>query len=525
MQRSISINKYPNTPLSQNAGLEDRLFHELKEKVFMSQPELRTIINAFGDMTLFEYSKRYNEPNTAVLATERRTQFIATFADEVKRLLDEQTAESCKKQLETTYRVTTTDHHGPMSEGTIVNSNLHEALPYLNGDETIKNIIVLGCANVSFDNETFPRGLLFHSKSPNGVILNQLAFYPRAVRPCPVIFFPAYTAENIQNAYNRIDGWEKENAISNEQCQKLKFLINEIYADPSVLACKYFSEQVTKTNFTLWKKIMKFHPDAPNLIYIEQEGIVTALLDNYHLDQNTMIHKLLFTPHYHELILKHFDGVMRGFSTKNKVGTYLFWALPKGAKYRVQLWKNGNYLETEDGSYKIHLTPEGLRKAIREKELIPSTLFSFILLSFYYGIRLTGGKTQTTYLTQMKKAFIDMQKEYGDLESIMAIETLRTTDLSMNIQSLCYLQTDQESRLSTTGIDLIMYKNKATMSIVKTLAKVLTLKEVFYRALPDFYKRFYREEEQDLQLASITKEDLEKYLGLEHIIKSSANIR
>jgi len=524
MQRSISINKYPKNPLSKKASKEDVLIHELKEKVYASQPELRTIIEKYGDMTLYEYAKRYNEQNTVYANEERKTQFIKTFTDEVKRLIDNETAESCEKQLSTTYRITTTDHHGPMSEAAMVNSNIHEALPYLNGDESIKNIIVLGCANVSFDNETFPRGLLFHSKGPQGVTLNQLAFYPRAVRPCPVIYYPAYTNENIQNAYTRIDAWEKENTISNEQSQKLKFLLNEVYADPSVLSCTYFSEQVTKTNFSLWKKIMKYHPDAPNLVYIEQEGIVNTLLDNYHLDQNTMIHKLLFSPEYHELILKHFDGVLRGFSTKTKTGTYLFWALPKGAKYRVQLWKKGDFLETEDGSYRIALTPEGLRKAIREKELIPSTLFSFILLAFYYGIRLVGGKTQTTYLTQMKKAFIAMQKEYGDLESIKNLDKLRTNDLSLNLQSLCYSQADQDSRISTTGIDLILYKNKATMSIIKTLAKVLTLKEVFYRALPDYYKRFYRDEERDSQLDAITKEDIEKYLRLENIIIPSAKI-
>ena len=92
----------------------------------------------------------------------------------------------------------------------------------------------------------------------------------------------------------------------------------------------------------LWKKIMKDHPEAPNLVYIEQEAIVNNLLNKYHLDQDTLIHKLLFTPKYHKLLLKHFDGIIRGFSTKDKIGTYLFWALPNGQKYRVQLWKKGN---------------------------------------------------------------------------------------------------------------------------------------------------------------------------------------
>jgi hypothetical protein len=223
------------------------------------------------------------------------------------------------------------------------------------------------------------------------------------------------------------------------------------------------------------------------------------------------------------LLLKHFDGIIRGFSTKNKIGTYLFWALPNGQKYRVQLWKVGNYLQTDDGSYKIELTPEGLRNAIRKKELIPSTLMSFILLAFYYGVRLVGGKDQTTYLTQMKEAFIGMQNEYDDKEEISSLDDLRTTDLSITVNTLAYVQTPHD-KLPATSIDLIQYGNHSTFSIMKLLSKVLTLKETFYRALPEYYQRFYKEDEQDPMLRRITKEDLEKYLGLENAIVPAAKI-
>lgn len=526
MQRSIPFNKYTNqTYPVQDSLITDELFLELKEKVFKKRPQLRNVISKYGNLSLYHYAKFYNRTDTNI--DERKMQFINIYAQEVERLLGKEVAESCKKQLAATYRITTSDHHGPLSEPSMVSCNIHEALPYLNGDDVIKNIMVLGCANVSFDNTTFPRGLLFHSVDNTNLLLNQLTFYSRAVRPCPVIYYPAYTTANLDEAKKRIYLWEKEKTITKEKSEELKLLLNEVYSDLSVLSSKYFSEQVTKTNFKLWKKVMRHHPSAPNLIYIEQEGIVNKLLDTYHLDQETLIHKMLFTPKYHELIMKHFDGILRAFSTKDKSGTYLFWALPNGQKYRVQLWKNGNFLETEDDSYKIELTPDGLRNAIRKKELIPSTLMSFIVLAFYYGVRLVGGKDQTTYLTEMKKAFITMQKEYGDTESIDYISDLITTDFSMTIKSIAFLQAPQETqetRVSATGIDFILYGNQATFTIIRLLSKLLSVREALYRALPDMYQKFYKEEQRDPRLAAITKDDLEKYLGLGQTIIPSAKI-
>lgn len=524
--QKVRINKYlPEVPITHEAVINDALFLELKEQVFKKRPQLRNIIDRYGSLTLYQYAKHYNR-TTQLTLDARKQEFINTYTDEVKRLLGSEVARSCRTQLETTYRITTTDHHGPLSEPGMVNSNIHEALPYLRGDEVVKNIMVLGCANVSFDNATFPRGLLFHTRNGTELILNQLTFFSRAVRPCPVIYFPAYTTENLESAKTRLAQWEREGSITKEKNEELSKLLNEVYAHPSVMASKYFSEQVTKTNFALWKKIMKDNPQAPNLIYIEQEGIVNKLLEKYHLDQKTLIHKMLFTSHYHTLILKYFDGILRGFSTKEKTGTYLFWALPKGSKYRVQLWKKGDFLQTEDGTYKIPLTPEGVRCAIRKKELIPSTLMSFIILSFYYGVRLVGGRDQTTYLTDMKKAFTRMQKEAGDIESIQYIKNVETRDLSLTLKSIAFFQAPEtrESRVSATGIDFLLYGNQTTFSLIRLLSKLLTLREAFYRTLPDFYQRSYKEEERDPLLASITKEDLEKYLGLGQTIIPSAKI-
>ncbi len=525
MQKNIHAHTISTKVItSQGLKVSDKTFAKLRDKAFARRPMLRHILDIYGDMTLLEFARIYNRTNEKYIPEKRKEEFIATFTNEVERLLGKDVARTCQKQLDAIYRVITTDHHGPISEPGMVNGNIHKAMPYLSGDDLVKNIIVLGCANVSFDNESFPRGLLFHSNQDTQTLLNQIVFYPRAVRPCPVIYYPAYTTENLENAKKRIITWVQEKTITETQKEELNQLLSDIYAHPSVLSSTFFSEQITRTNYMLWKRIMKEQPKAPNLIYIEQENIVNQLILNYHLDNKTLVNKLLFTPKYHKLIEKYFDGILCGFSTKDKTGTYLFWALPKGQKYRVQLWKKGNKLQTEDGQYQIELTPDGIRNAILNKELIPSTLMSFILLAFYYGVRLIGGSNQTTYLTQMKEAFMNMQKEYGDMESYAFAEDVVTTDLSIAIESLSFVQTPSDNKVPATGIDLVLYGNKSTVRIMRQIASVLTVKETFFRSLPDCYRWYYKEAERDPKLSQITKEDMEKYLGIEHKIVASATI-
>ncbi len=513
MKQLINTKPQIHTP-----QLEIELLSELREKAFARRPQLEEIINASRDMTLFDFSKMYNVPYSQNINATLKLQFIDTFAKEVERLLGIEVAASCARQLATTYRVTTTDHHGPISEPGMVNSNIHEALPYLNGDETIKNIIVLGCANVSFDNESFPRGLLFHVPSAIDAECKQLVFFSRSVRAKPVIYHPSYDHENLTNAKKLLANWQIEKSISENEKNKVEKILDDIYAEPSVMQCTNFSEQVTKTNYSLWAMLMKHYENAPKLVYIEQENIVNLLLLNYHLDQDTIIHRLLFTPKYHELIIKHFNGIDKCFSLQENKGTYLFWALPNGQKYRVQLWKKGNFLTTDDGSYQVPLTPEGIRNAINNKELIPSTLMSFTLLSFYYGVKLTGGTNQTTYLNQMKEAFINMQNEYGDTESAKFARKVPTKELSVALHNLAFLENIWGNHLPATCIDIILYGDKNTMSSLKEEAQKLTLNEVFEWALPDLYSWYYSAAERSPLLSNISKAQIRDYLGIDEKI-------
>jgi hypothetical protein len=494
--------------------VDESLILELRNNAFNKRPKLQEIYQNHGNKTLYEYAKSYNDHYGKNIKESLKNECISAITDEISRLLGDEVATSCKTQLLTTYRITTTDHHGPLSEPGMVNGNIHEALPYLEGDSIFKNIIVLGCGNISFDNESFPRGLLLHTTHEDELEINQLVFFPRAVRPRPVIFFQAYDTSNIQKATNLIDAWQKSGSLDKKNAEGLQQLIQEVYSDEKILKSSLFSDQVTQTNYKLWNKILRQYPKAPKLVYIEQEKIVLNLLRKHHIDSDTFIHELLFNATYQEKLLTYFDGIDKAFSTVEKKGTYLFWALPPGQKYRVQLWKEGDVLRNEDGSYEVPLTPSRIKEAIDRNELIPSTLLSFLLLAFYYGIKLTGGSNQTTYLSQMKVALINLLEDVGNNDQSQFVHAVPTTEMSIALHCLAFIKSSKSTVMHpATGIDLVLHASESTLMDLQKEAQQITVSEAIDWNLADAYKWYYPEHEREVKLVSINKNDIGSYLG------------
>jgi hypothetical protein len=285
----------------------------------------------------------------------------------------------------------------------------------------------------------------------------------------------------------------------------------------------YFSEQVTKTNALLWDAVFA-NQKHPTLIHLEQENIVIKLLLSYHLEQDTLIHKMIFDHTYHDLLLKHFDGISGAFTKTSKRGSFLFWGLPKG-QYRQQLWKVGNMLTTDDGSYQIELTAENLRKALLANELIPTTLLSFILLAFYYGIRLIGGLGQTTALTQIKLSFIEMLKELGDDEYAALSAEMPTTDQTFPRPILGFLEDSTTGqKIPATTLDLLLYADDTALPIMRDEATRITVSDTLRRFLPNIYKQFYKGDAEDPLLGSISEEQIEETIGLKDKIIPLATI-
>lgn len=502
-------------------------FEKLVEKVLDKRPVLREIIQKRGKKDLYEYAKDYINVNLNPPIQQRQDELIGTFQSEVEKLLGKQVAQEAADQLAAHYYVSTADHHGPVTHPFFINSNLLTAAPFFeHSDPVLKNVIVLACGSVSLNNSSWPRGLLFNTCLNGKIQTQRLSFFPAKDRLCPVFNYRAYTKEDIERTRSALKDLIGKGEVHPEEGEKVEALLDDIYLQPEALDSENFSDQITKTNFHLWKKFFgpKYRDEAPNLIYLEQESLVSKLIIRFHLNTDTTITHLLFDDAYDPLIATYFEGIQGAFDRKEKYGTYLFWALPKGGKYRVQMWKEGNKLVAVDGSYSVELTPEALQKAMETKEIIPSMMLCYIVLAFYYGLKCLGGFSQVNYLTFMKNAYIKMQVDRGNYRSIEVCARSQTKEMGGDF-TLAFMGGPNGELVPSTGLDLILYGTDETWPCLIEQSKQISLEEGIFTLMPEFYRILYLETERDPELLEVTAEDITKLMKLDEKVKACTQIK
>lgn len=500
-------------------------FQALRDSVLSQRPILNELIQKRGQKSLYEYTKDYISVNLNPPIKQRQDELIGTFRKEIAKLLGDEIAQKAAKQLERYYYVSTADHHGPICHPFFINANLLLAAPYQEiNDPDLQYVIVLACASISFRNSSFPRGLLFHNATDQKFEVERVAFFPASMRACPVFNWRAFVQEEIETIKRDMNNKVKSKKMTMAVGTKINGLMDEIYLQPDVLACKTFSEQVTKTNYTLWQKFFGDAKQAPaNLICLEQETLVMQLLLDYHLEQDTILHHVLFDASYDPLMQQYFEGVMGAFSIKDHWGSYLFWAIPPGQKYRVQLWKQGNTLVTDDGSYQLELTPAALRVAMEKREIFPTTLLDFFVLSFYYGLKCVGGFNQINYLTDMKNAYIKMNVDRGNYRSIEVCARAQTKEMNDGF-TLAFVAGSDQKTYAATGLDFFLYGDDTTWPRLVETIKQITVEEAFNPLLPELYRVIYNEKDRTPELSAITDEQIMQLTGLDKKITPCAQI-
>ncbi|MCX6780066.1 MAG: hypothetical protein NT034_02715, partial [Candidatus Magasanikbacteria bacterium] len=244
-----------------------------------------------------------------------------------------------------------------------------------------------------------------------------------------------------------------------------------------------------------------------------------------HLTQDTIINHVLFDPEYEPFINNYFENIFGSFSRKDSTGTYLFWALPEGERYNLQLWREGKFLVSKDGKYKIELTPDAIKEALLKKELIPNLLLDFMVISFYYGLKCLGGFNQINYLTMMKNSYIKMNVDLENYRSIEICARAQTKEICDGL-TIAYLGYDGNNQMIlASGLDLILYQNKQSWETLMDLAKNITLEEALGPLLPEIYKISYDQKEWEEKLTNITDKDITNLTGLNKKIKPCVFIK
>lgn len=508
------------TPLSE---MEIK-FQKLKEKVLDKRPILKEIIRKRGNKKLSDYANEYVTVNLNPALKQRQDEFLGTFRREVGKRLGEDIAASAVEQLEKHYFVSTADHHGPITHPFFINSNLLLAVPYYEHQyPSLKNVIVLACANVSLNNSSFPRGLIFNSYAKGKIQSHRLSFLPSNSHSCSVYNFRPYTGQEVEKVKRLLRNKVTAGDVHHEEADKIYSLLDKIYNTPEVLQCESFSDQITRTNFYLWKQYFKHETGHPNLIYLEQESLVVQLILEHHLFADTVINHMLFDPGYDSLVFQYFEGIMGTFSREDNWGTYLFWGISKDKNYRVSLWKEGNFLVSRDGTVKIELTPESLQHALQSKQILPSMMLIFAILSFYYGLKCLGGFSQVNYLTFMKNSYIKLHADRGNYRSIEVCARAQTKELIGDL-TIAFLGGPNGELVPATGLDLLLYGNEKTWLQIMEESKQITLNEALNTMMPELYRIVYSDADRDAELAAMTSEEVTKLTHLDQKIKASMHV-
>lgn len=496
----------------------------LRQRVFDRRPVLGATVHEQGRRPLVDYAKQLTAARPDESMRARQRAFLEVVRSELAVRVGETLATQVAAQLARDPLVSTCDHHGPLTHPFFLSPNMLRAMPaVLANTAQSEAVVVLSCANVSLNNSSFPRGLLFHSREQDGSArLRRIPLFSVKDESRPVYDLHGYTAEHVSHALGVLKEQATAWQLSGEQQAVVTDIIERIYADPAVLERTTYNEQVTTTNTALWRELFTAsHVRLPEMIYLEQEWLVARLLAEHHLGQATPIDRLLCDPSSESLLQELFTGLEGSFDERERRGSYLFWALPPGQKYRLQLWRQGNELVTDDGSYRVALTPEALRRALLAHELIPGMLLVFILLAFYYGVTCLGGFSQPTYLPRIQAAYLKLLERWG-LGDEQTIARAAAPSLMGSDFSFVFLRDPLGGYLPATSLDLILYGNHLSWSNLVEFAHEVSFAEAIDPMLPEFYPIMYPKTERDPALAAITSTDIIRSTGLWEKIRPAA---
>lgn len=489
----------------------------IKAKVFEKTPILHETVKRLGAESLFAYAQRYAENHLSPKALARRPEFIRVVSARIGQLFGETVAQSVAHQLQKHFFVSTADHHGPICHPFALNANFLSATQ----SSALENVVVFSCSAISLNNSSVPRGLIFHSDTKDYEELRQVPFFPASDNQRPVFGMRPYTKTDLARLKKNIWASMRDGSVSMPVAEKIVTIVETIYESKEALAAANFSTQISITNAVLWSRFFPSSQTVPRLVYLDQESIATDLLLSYHLTGNTIISQFICDSSLAPLIVKHFDRIRGGFSLAEKKGSYLFWALPSGSKYRQQLWLREKELTTADGTFRVPLEAEAIIEKLQSGELIPTMLVTFWLLSFYYGLKCLGGFLQPSYLTDMKSAYIQLLKELG-LTAEMEVVSASDTKTMGGDLALAFLQDKNKKFHQATGLDILLYGDNHTWPTFQNLAKQISLEESVTLMLPLFYQVLYHDNEREADLSMLDTSEIMRLSGVDKKIKPCA---
>lgn len=435
---------------------------EVKKIVFREKPAFGAFYEKWKDKTWIEYLKAVKLPKKP--QTKENLELLDVFEEQATEILGQEKAILGKKTLEENFFVSTCDHHGILNHPFFLNASLARS-------RKEKCVVVFAFGGISVSNSSYPRGVFFHDENLEE---NRIPFISLKHKSRPLYGIPAISKEKIEKKFD--SAISKSEDLTSKKLEQIKEII---VSHERIFKLDTFSKQCSLGTNILWKET--FGANRGELIYLEIEALVSALLLKIHLKTETEIYKIIFDRVWRESFLKNTNGITGSHDQAKKSGSHFFWYTDK--EKRLQLFTNGNFLETLDKKISFEITPENISKLLAEQKILPTMALSFSVISFYHGLSCGGGFSQIDYLPQMEQAYKKTLEENG--------QKFKTENLVNNIftgEFILAAFKEKNKNIPASLLDLFIYGDFELSTKIDALLEKTKIGDTLLLEMPEFYK-------------------------------------
>ncbi|MBD3308926.1 hypothetical protein GF339_21110, partial [candidate division KSB3 bacterium] len=207
--------------------------------------------------------------------------------------------------------VVLTNHHGVDYFSQSVQGSLLFALPRLCGSLRATTVPVFSCGIVPLRSLTYPRGLLIYQGNDHTIerLPRRLPLFSKQFRTKMVSAVPAFDTRMVNKAEKRSHRMMKTGQIASRLAPTFQTIFQEDYRAEPVTTLPSYSDQSVVVNARMWRRLFAELSNVPELVYLEQENIVAALLEADVANPRSLAWGVLFDPKLRESILEALDGL------------------------------------------------------------------------------------------------------------------------------------------------------------------------------------------------------------------------
>ena len=338
--------------------------------------------------------------------------------EEAGRILSKEiSSEALENQITHCPIISYADHHGLLNYKLLYNSNILYS-------EIIKElqlpfVVVFSTGNIPLINASYPRGFYFKRQKFN--------FFRKKQNNTPVFLLEdklkAGRKEGIESFILNYSN-EVLNAEEKKFLACLFFDCLEI--ERTAQDYEQFSDQLTFLNFKLWKYYFdKSIRDAvPNIVYLQANRLISTILMDELKKTDSLISSIILNPEARDVFLRNFYGIQCCWG--DNTGSHLFWGITE-KKRLIRLCVDNSSNSLVGNDFCLELKREPIIEALLAKNIVHTSFFDLLIMTFLEGYMTLGGFNQIDYLPQMQQAYLKSLREIGR-EDLLDQFTAAVTD-------------------------------------------------------------------------------------------------